>query len=413
MSTLTQVHARQVLDSRGNPTLEVELSSGDLMARAIVPSGASTGAHEAVELRDKDESVYLGKGVLKAVHNANTEITQAVLGMELGQQLELDQKLIDLDGTENKSRLGANAILGVSLAYAHLSAASQQKPLYRYLADISQTEHLSIPRPMMNVINGGRHADNTLDIQEFMLFPKAESFSENLRVGTEVFHHLKRILQEKNLSTSVGDEGGFAPDLRTHEEALGLMWEASKAAGHEEQMEFALDAAASEFYDGEKTRYVIENESTTADQLIDYYAYLCDKYPIVSIEDPLHEDDWEGWVKMTERLGDKIQIVGDDLLVTNVKRLQKAIDMKACNAILVKLNQIGTLSETIDAIQLAQKNGMKAVVSHRSGETEDTTIADLAVGLNTGQIKTGSLSRGERICKYNQLLRIEEQLITR
>ncbi|MDZ4217186.1 MAG: phosphopyruvate hydratase, partial [Candidatus Gracilibacteria bacterium] len=305
MSTLTQVHARQVLDSRGNPTLEVELSSGDLMARAIVPSGASTGAHEAVELRDKDESVYLGKGVLKAVHNANTEITQAVLGMELGQQLELDQKLIDLDGTENKSRLGANAILGVSLAYAHLSAASQQKPLYRYLADISQTEHLSIPRPMMNVINGGRHADNTLDIQEFMLFPKAESFSENLRVGTEVFHHLKRILQEKNLSTSVGDEGGFAPDLRTHEEALGLMWEASKAAGHEEQMEFALDAAASEFYDGEKTRYVIENESTTADQLIDYYAYLCDKYPIVSIEDPLHEDDWEGWVKMTERLGDK------------------------------------------------------------------------------------------------------------
>lgn len=404
---ITALKARQVLDSRGNPTVEVEMYSGDMVARAIVPSGASTGAHEAVELRDGDKTVYGGKGVMKAVANVNGEIAEKVKGFELNKQREFDELLIKLDATENKSRLGANAILGVSLAYARLSGG---EPLYKYFASISGTKSVSMPRPMMNVINGGQHADNTLDIQEFMLFPKAKTFSENLRIGTEVFHQLKKLLQEKNMATSVGDEGGFAPNLTTHEEALGVMWEATKRAGHEEVMEFALDAAATEFYDEKKKVYIIEGEETTADQLIGYYEYLCGKFPIVSIEDPLFEDDWEGWVKMTEKLGKKIQIVGDDLLVTNVKRLQKAIDLKACNAILIKFNQIGTLTETIDAIQLAQKNGMKVIVSHRSGETEDTTIADLAVGLNAGQIKTGSLSRTDRIAKYNQLLRIEEGL---
>ncbi|MGE3279345.1 MAG: phosphopyruvate hydratase [Candidatus Altimarinota bacterium] len=404
---ITQVKARQVLDSRGNPTVEVEMYADDMVARAIVPSGASTGAHEAVELRDGDKTQYLGKGVLKAVANVKGEIAQAVIGMELCKQREFDELLIKLDGTDNKSRLGANAMLGASLAYARLSGG---EPIYKYLARISGTEKPSMPRPMMNVINGGQHADNTLDIQEFMLFPKASTFSENLRIGTEVFHHLKKLLQEKNMATSVGDEGGFAPNLTTHEEALGVMWEATQRAGHEAVMEFALDAAATEFYNEEKKVYVIEGEETTADQLISYYEYLCGKFPIVSIEDPLFEDDWEGWKKITERLGSKVQIVGDDLLVTNVKRLQKAIDEKACNAILIKLNQIGTLSETIDAIQLAQKHGMNAISSHRSGETEDTTIADLAVGLNCGQIKTGSLSRTDRIAKYNQLLRIEEEL---
>jgi enolase len=405
---ITQVKARQVLDSRGNPTVEVEMYADDMMARAIVPSGASTGAHEAVELRDGDKAIYGGKGVLKAVKNVTTEIAEKVKGFELGKQREFDEMLIALDGTENKSRLGANAILGASLAYARLSGG---EPLYKYLASISGTKELSMPRPMMNVINGGQHADNTLDIQEFMLFPKAATFSENLRIGTEVFHHLKKLLQEKNMTTSVGDEGGFAPNLTTHEEALGIMMEATKRSGHEGVMEFALDAAATEFYDEEKKLYIIEGEETTADQLISYYEYLCGKFPIVSIEDPLFEDDWEGWTKMTEKLGSKVQIVGDDLLVTNVKRLQKAIDSKACNAILIKFNQIGTLTETIDAIKLAQKNGLKVIVSHRSGETEDTTIADLAVGLNAGQIKTGSLSRTDRIAKYNQLLRIEENMV--
>jgi enolase len=405
---ITQIKARQVLDSRGNPTVEVEMYADDMMARAIVPSGASTGAHEAVELRDGDKAVYGGKGVLKAVKNVTTEIAEKVKGFELGKQREFDEMLIALDGTENKSRLGANAILGASLAYARLSGG---EPLYKYLATISGTNELSLPRPMMNVINGGQHADNTLDIQEFMLFPKAATFSENLQIGTEVFHHLKKLLQEKNMTTSVGDEGGFAPNLTTHEEALGIMMEATKRSGHEGVMEFALDAAATEFYDEEKKLYIIEGEETTADQLISYYEYLCGKFPIVSIEDPLFEDDWEGWTKMTEKLGNKVQIVGDDLLVTNVKRLQKAIDSKACNAILIKFNQIGTLTETIDAIKLAQKNGLKVIVSHRSGETEDTTIADLAVGLNAGQIKTGSLSRTDRIAKYNQLLRIEENMV--
>lgn len=410
MPTITKVHARQVLDSRGNPTVEVEIFSEQHKAWAIVPSGASTGAYEAVELRDGDESQYLGKGVLKAVANVNGEIQDSVMGMELGDQKTLDKHLIDLDGTENKGRLGANAILGVSLAYARLSAMEKGQKFYQYLADISGTQQMSLPRPMMNVINGGQHADNTLDIQEFMLFPKAETFSENLRIGTEVFHHMKKILQQRNMATSVGDEGGFAPNLRTHEEALSIMVEASEAAGHVDKMEFALDAAASEFYNAEKGVYIIEGEETEGEKLIEYYTYLCEKFPIVSIEDPLHEDDWESWVKITEKLGDKVQIVGDDLLVTNVKKLKEAIDMKACNAILIKFNQIGTLSETIDAIQMAQENGMNAIVSHRSGESEDTSIADLSVGLNSGQIKTGSLSRTDRIAKYNQLLRIEEEL---
>jgi enolase len=410
MPTITNLHARQVLDSRGNPTVEVEIFSEKHKAWAIVPSGASTGAYEAVELRDGDDSVYGGKGVLKAVQNVNGEIKDSVMGMELGGQRELDQHLIDLDGTENKSRLGANAILGVSLAYARLSAMEKGVKFHKYLAVISGTEQMSLPRPMMNVINGGQHADNTLDIQEFMLFPKADTFSENLRIGAEVFHHMRKILQKKNMATSVGDEGGFAPNLHTHEEALAVMVEASEAAGHMDQMEFALDAAASEFYHPEKGVYIIEGEETETEKLIEYYAYLCEKFPIVSIEDPLHEDDWDGWIKLTDKIGGKIQVVGDDLLVTNVKKLQEAIDKKACNAILIKFNQIGTLSETIDAIQMAQKNGMNAIVSHRSGESEDTSIADLAVGLNSGQIKTGSLSRTDRIAKYNQLLRIEEEI---
>jgi len=410
MAKIKDLKARQVLDSRGNPTVEVEIFSENYQARFIVPSGASTGAHEAVELRDGDETVFMGKGVLKAVNNVATEIKEEVVGMKFDLQKELDQKLIKLDGTENKSRLGANAILGVSLAYARLSAMELEKPLYQHFSDISETEAPTLPRPMMNVINGGRHADNSLDIQEFMIFPKAMKFSENLRIGAEVFQHLKKLLQEKNMSTAVGDEGGFAPNLQTHEEAISVMVEAAERAGHMKNMRFTLDAAASEFYDADKKIYLIEGEETTAEKLIDYYTYLCDKYPIVSIEDPLHEDDWENWTSITKRLGDKVRIVGDDLLVTNVNRLQMAIDRKACNAILIKLNQIGTLSETIDAINLAYENNIDVIVSHRSGETEDTTIADLAVGTNTGYIKAGSLSRSERVCKYNQLLRIEEEL---
>jgi enolase len=412
MPTISNLKARQVLDSRGNPTVEVEMHADNgAEASAIVPSGASTGAYEAVELRDGDPKVYMGKGVLKAVKNVDTEIWEAIEGMELGKQKELDQKLIELDGTENKGRLGANAILGVSLAYARLSALATDTHLFRYLCDLSGKIMPGLPRPMMNVINGGQHADNTLDIQEFMLFPNHEEYSENLRIGVEVFHHMKKLLQERNLSTAVGDEGGFAPNLRTHEEALSIMAEATERAGHTEHMEYALDAAASEFYHPEKGVYIIEGEETEPEKLIEYYSYLCEKFPIVSIEDPLHEDDWENWAKMTEKLGDKVQIVGDDLLVTNVKKLQQAIDQKSCNAILIKFNQIGTLSETIDAIQMAQENGMKAIVSHRSGETEDTTIADLAVGLATGQIKAGSLSRTDRVCKYNRLTNIEEEML--
>lgn len=408
---IIDLKAREVLDSRGNPTVEVEMRSKNHIAMAIVPSGASTGSHEAYELRDHDPKRFCGKGVLKAVSHVTREIKKAVLRMPLSEQRALDERLITLDGTPNKSKLGANAILGVSIAYARLSALEAGIPLFQYFANISGTKlPLRMPRPMMNVINGGRHADNTLDIQEFMLYPKATKFSENLRIGAETFHTLKHLLQERNKSTSVGDEGGFAPDLQTHEEAISLMVEASKRAGHEKTMEFALDSAASEFFDRTRGVYVIEGEATTPDQLIEYYSYLCNKFPIVSIEDPFAEDDWDHWIKLTKKMGKKIQIVGDDLLVTDVKRLQKAIDLGACNAILIKLNQVGTVTETINAITLGKKHGFKVIISHRSGETEDTTIADLAVGTNAGHIKTGSLSRSERVAKYNQLLRIEEVL---
>lgn len=400
--------AREVLDSRGNPTVEVEMHSENHCALAIVPSGASTGIHEACELRDGDSKRYGGKGVLKACHHVTDEIWKSVKGIPLGEQKALDEKLIALDGTPNKSRLGANAILGASMSYAKLSALEMKKELFEYFAQISGNSQISIPRPMMNVVNGGQHADNTLDIQEFMLFPKFEKFSEMLRRGAETFHILKKMLQEKQMATAVGDEGGFAPNLQTHEEALGIMWEAVKDSGHEKQMEFALDCAASEFF--EKGTYTLEGEKTSPEQLMKYYQYLCEKFPVVSIEDPFAEDDWDQWTHFTKLMGGKMQIVGDDLLCTNVTRLQKAIELKACNAILIKLNQIGTVSETIDAVKLAKANNFGVIISHRSGETEDTTIADLAVGLGTGQIKTGSLSRSERVAKYNRLLRIVEKI---
>lgn len=388
--------------------MEVEIETRNFFASAIVPSGASTGAHEACELRDGDKKRYNGKGVLNAVENVNTLINDALQGFDATQQSELDKKLIELDGTPNKGRLGANAILGTSMAAAKIGALAKKKQLFQYFAEISETKEMTLPRPMMNVINGGQHADNNLDIQEFMIMPKADTFAERLRMGAEVFHVLKKILQENHHTTSVGDEGGFAPNLTTHEQAFGLLMEAINKAGYEGRVDLAVDAAATEFYkDG---KYIIEEQEVTGDQLIEYYGRLIEKFPIVSLEDPFSEDDWDTWVKFTEKYGDKVQIVGDDLLVTNVQRLKKAIETKACNAILIKLNQIGTVTETIDAIKMAHKAGWNAVVSHRSGETEDTTIADFSVGLNTGQIKTGSLSRTDRICKYNQLLRIEEFL---
>lgn len=406
-----KIFAREILDSRGNPTIEVEMTSKSHVVRARVPSGASCGAYEAHELRDNDPKRYFGKGVLKACANVNGEIAKAVQDMPFGEQKAFDEKLIRLDGTPNKSRLGANAMLGVSLAYARLSAREQGLPLFQYFANCAGVKKMSLPRMMANVINGGAHADNTLDIQEFMLFPAAQKFSDQLRMCSETFHVLKKILQERNMITTVGDEGGFAPNLTTHEEAMAVLQEAAKTAGYEQPMEFAIDAAASEFFDEKKKKYVIEGEDVSAGQLMNYYEYLCQKFPIVSIEDPFHEDDWENWKKFTKKCGRKIQIVGDDLLATNAQRLQKAINLGACNGILIKLNQIGTVSETIDAVKLAQKNGFRAIISHRSGETEDTTIADFAVGLNAGQIKTGSLSRSERVCKYNQLHRIEEMLL--
>ncbi len=413
MATITNVHARQVLDSRGNPTVEVEIYSENNMARAIVPSGASTGIHEAVELRDGDKSVYLGKGVTKAVGNVNSEIKDAVMGHDIFDQNGLDKKLIELDGTENKGRLGANAILGVSLACAHLAAKEKGLYLYEYL----NPQAGLLPVPMMNIMNGGAHADSGLDIQEFMIMPVgASSFAKALQTGSEIFHHLKKILKANKLGTGVGDEGGFAPNLPNNEEAFKLIMEAIDKAGYKagENVMLAIDAAASEFYDKDKGRYIIkvggEQSELTGEDMVDYYASLLDKFPLISIEDGHHEDDWDGWVKFHERMGDKIQIVGDDLLVTNVTRLQKGIDKKAANSILIKLNQIGTLTETIDAIKMAQEAGWTSVVSHRSGETEDTTISDFVVAMETGQIKTGSLCRTDRICKYNQLLRIEERL---
>ena len=408
MSKIKDVIGREILDSRGNPTVEVDviLESG-VMGRAAVPSGASTGEREALELRDGDKSRYLGKGTLKAVENVNGPLRDLVIGMDASKQKELDYAMIELDGTETKSKFGANAILGISMAALKASALEAGKPLYAYVGDGKE-----LPRPMMNIINGGAHADNLLDFQEFMIIPMRDTIKERVRVGAEVFHNLKKVLNERKLATGVGDEGGFAPDLKSNSEGFELIMEAIKRAGYEPGKDvcMAIDVAASEFYKDGKYELVGEGRSLTTDELIEFYQELVEKYPIISIEDPVDENDWEGFRKITEKLGDRIQLVGDDLFVTNKKCLQKGIDMKAGNAILLKVNQIGTITETLETIELARKNGYKTIISHRSGETEDTTIADLAVGLNLGQIKTGSMSRTDRICKYNQLMRIEEEL---
>jgi enolase len=404
------VRARQVLDSRGNPTVEVDvfLESGAL-GRAIVPSGASTGAFEAVELRDGDKSVYGGKSVLKAVANVETEIAPAIVGLDADEQRTLDRTLIELDGTPNKSRLGANAILGVSLAVAKAAAARRRLPLYRWI--VNDDAHV-LPVPMMNVVNGGAHAQNSLDLQEFMVVPAgADTFAEALRIGAETFHSLKSVLHERGLSTGVGDEGGFAPELDSTEAAIDAVLEAAERAGHRERVAIALDPAATElFSDGRSYRFERQGGVRDTAGMITMYAALVERYPIVSIEDGLAEDDWAGWKALTEQLGDRLQLVGDDLFVTNVERLQRGLDEGVANAILIKVNQIGTLTETLDTIQLARSNGYACVMSHRSGETEDTTIADLAVATGVGQIKTGAPSRTDRVAKYNQLLRIEEAL---
>ena len=412
MSAIVDIVGREILDSRGNPTVECDvlLESG-VMGRAAVPSGASTGSREAIEMRDGDKSRYLGKGVLKAVEHINTEISEAVLGLDASEQAFLDKTLIDLDGTENKSRLGANAMLAVSMAVARAAAEESGLPLYRYLGGMGSVQ---LPVPMMNVINGGAHANNSLDLQEFMIIPVgAPTFREAVRWGAEVFHALKKIIHDKGMSTAVGDEGGFAPSVENHEAAIQLILQAIEAAGYTagEQIALGLDCAASEFYkDG---MYVLEGEGglkLTAQQWTDMLATWVDKYPIISIEDGMHEGDWDGWKILTERLGDKVQLVGDDLFVTNTKILKEGIDKRIANSILIKINQIGTLTETFAAIEMAKRAGYTAVISHRSGETEDSTIADISVGTNAGQIKTGSLSRSDRIAKYNQLLRIEEDL---
>ena len=408
MSKIKDIKAREILDSRGNPTVEVDviLESG-IVGRASVPSGASTGSREAIELRDNDKNRYNGKGVLKAVNNVNTIIKEKLIGLDSLDQKLIDKTMINLDGTKNKSNLGANAILGVSMA--NLKAASTYKniPLYKYF-----NEEVSMPRPMMNILNGGAHADNGLDFQEFMIIPERDTFKERLRVGAEVFHSLKEVLKENNLATSVGDEGGFAPNLNTNKEALDLIIKAIENAGYEpgKDVFLGLDVAASEFYENGKYNLKGEDKELSTDELIEYFENLVKEYPIISIEDPVDENDWEGFKRITERLGDKIQLVGDDLFVTNKECLQKGIDMKAGNAILIKVNQIGTITETIETINLAKENNYKTTISHRSGETEDTTIAHLAVGLNLKQIKTGSLSRTDRVSKYNELLRIEENL---
>ncbi len=411
MSFISAVGAREILDSRGNPTIEVEvLLSDDSFGRAAVPSGASTGAFEAHESRDGDKSRYLGKGVRNAVAAVVEKIDNALTDVDATDQRMVDTTLIDLDGTDNKKKLGANAILGVSLASARAAADSADLPLYRYLG--GSNAHV-LPVPLMNIINGGAHADNGVDIQEFMIVPLgADTFSDALRWGTEVYHHLKKSLSEKNLATGLGDEGGFAPDLPTNRAALDLISEAIKLAGYQlgKDIALALDVASTEFYSESTGKYTFEGKERTAQEMIAYYADLIANYPLVSIEDPLAEDDWAGWSEITAQLGSKVQLVGDDLYVTNPARLQKGIDHKAGNAILVKVNQIGTLTETMDAVALAQRHGMKAIISHRSGETEDTFIADLAVATNAGQIKTGAPARSERVAKYNQLLRIEEEL---
>jgi len=410
-TAISKVHAREIFDSRGNPTVEVDVTLQDgSFGRSAVPSGASTGEHEAVELRDGDKSRFLGKGVLNAVNNVNKILSSIVIGLDALQQSVVDNDMIKTDGTPNKSKLGANAILGVSMATARAGANHLNIPLYQHLGT---SESNLLPAPMMNIINGGSHADNNVDIQEFMVFPLgAKSFSEALRMGTETFHQLRNVLKEKGLNTAVGDEGGFAPNLRSNEEALEVIMEAIARTNYTagKDIFFALDPASSEFFVDGGYRLESENRTLSSTEMVDYYAKLVDKYPIVSIEDGLAENDWAGWKILNSKLGDKIQIVGDDLTVTNIKRLQRAIDEQSMNSILIKLNQIGTISETIQAVSLARENNYSAVISHRSGETEDTIIADFAVAMGMGQIKTGSASRTDRICKYNQLLRIEEML---
>lgn len=411
MSYIQRIFARQILDSRGNPTIEVDaLSTNGYLGRAAVPSGASTGIHEAVELRDKDSKIYMGKGVLKAVSNVNTIINEALHGMDIFDQKAIDLKLISLDGTENKSNLGANAILGTSLAVAKVAAQHAELSLYRYIGGVGA---VTMPVPMMNILNGGSHADNLIDIQEFMVMPfGASSFSEGLRWGTEIFHHLKSVLKSKGMSTNVGDEGGFAPNLGSNDEAINVVLEAIEKAGFRpgEDVYVALDAASSEFFKDGKYHFESTGESMTSAEMVSFWENWCKKYPIASIEDGLAEDDWAGWKLATEKLGNQVQLVGDDLFVTNTKRLSRGIEEGIANSILIKVNQIGTLSETIDAVQMATQSSYSSVMSHRSGETEDHTISDLAVALNTGQIKTGSASRSDRMAKYNQLLRIEEEL---
>lgn len=414
MSDILHITARQILDSRGNPTIEAEVyTDSGSMGRAAVPSGASTGIHEAVELRDGDKSMFLGKGVLHAVKNVNSTIADALLGRDVFDQTALDNAMLSLDGTPNKSKLGANAILAVSLACAKAAAMESGQSLYRYVGGVNAKV---LPVPMMNILNGGSHADNSIDFQEFMIMPvKAESFGHALQMGTEVFHHLKAVLKGKGYSTNVGDEGGFAPNIKSNEEAIEIVLKSIEVAGYRpgQDIFIAMDAASSEFYDKETGLYHFHKSSgqkLNSDEMVDYWENWTGKYPIVSIEDGLDEDDWTGWKKLTDRIGSKTQLVGDDLFVTNVKRLQQGINQGVANSILVKVNQIGSLTETIDSIQLATRNQYTNVISHRSGETEDTTIADLAVAMNSGQIKTGSASRTDRIAKYNQLLRIEEEL---
>ena len=411
MSSITKIHGRQILDSRGNPTVEVEVTLADgSFGRAGVPSGASTGIHEAWELRDGDADRFLGKGVLQAVENVNTSIAAALTGQDALDQAAVDQQMLDLDGSANKKNLGANAILGVSLALAKAAAQSSGQPLYQYLGG---NDANLLPAPMMNIVNGGEHADNSVDVQEFMVMPLGfETFSDALRCGTEIFHQLKKVLNSKGLNTAVGDEGGFAPDLGSNVEALALIMEAIDKAGYQagDQVRIALDVAATELYDVDQGLYTIDNQQLEASAMVDLLSDWVSQYPICSIEDGCSEDDWDGWKLLTERLGDQAQLVGDDLFVTNTERLQRGIDENIANSILIKVNQIGTLTETIAAIKLADSHGYTSVTSHRSGETEDATIADLAVALSTGQIKTGSASRSDRMAKYNQLLRIEEQL---
>jgi len=413
MSSIAKVQARQILDSRGNPTIEVEvITDQGVLGRAAVPSGASTGIHEAAELRDNDKSLYLGKGVLKAVQNVNETLNDNIVGASVFDQNLIDRAMISIDGTENKAVLGANAILGVSLAVAHAAAQSVGLSLFRYVGGVNAN---TLPIPMMNIVNGGAHGDNKVDVQEFMIMPVgAETFSEALRMGAETFHHLKAVLKKQGLSTNVGDEGGFAPNLASNEDALILVMQAIEAAGYKPGVDIciALDCASTEFYNAETKMYHLEStgETLTSSQMVDMWADWAARYPIVSIEDGCAEDDWDGWKMMSEKMGNTIQLVGDDLFVTNVNRLSRGIAEGVANSILVKVNQIGTLTETIDAVNMAHRAGYTSVMSHRSGETEDTTIADLAVALNTGQIKTGSASRSDRIAKYNQLLRIEEEL---